>query len=61
VKPIELKTLAGFLETDSSVSSDVAVSRVTTDSRKVVSGDVFVALSGDKFDAHAFIPQVIAL
>ena len=60
MKPIELKTLAGFLETDSSVSSDVAVSRVTTDSRKVAPGDVFVALSGDKFDAHVFIPQVMA-
>lgn len=36
------------------------VSRVTTDSRSVNPGDVFVAIKGDKFDAHDFIPQVIA-
>lgn len=60
MKPIELKTLTGFIETSSSVFSDAVVSRVTTDSRKVGAGDVFVALAGDKFDAHDFIPQVIS-
>ncbi len=60
MKPIELKTLTDFIETSSSVFSDAVVSRVTTDSRKVGAGDVFVALSGDKFDAHDFIPQVIS-
>jgi UDP-N-acetylmuramoyl-tripeptide--D-alanyl-D-alanine ligase len=36
------------------------VTQVNTDSRKITSGDVFVALVGDKFDAHKFIPQVAA-
>ncbi len=32
--------------------------RVTTDSRKVAPGDVFIALVGDKFDGHDFLLQV---
>ena len=34
------------------------VTRVSTDSRKVEAGDVFVALVGEKFDAHDFVPAV---
>lgn len=60
MKPIALKTLASFIETPQSLTSEVTVTRVVTDSRKVCPGDVFVALSGDKFDAHDFIPQVIS-
>jgi UDP-N-acetylmuramoyl-tripeptide--D-alanyl-D-alanine ligase len=60
VKPIALHTLAGFTDTTSTVTSSVPVTRITTDSRKVSSGDVFLALKGDRFDAHDFIPQVIA-
>jgi UDP-N-acetylmuramoyl-tripeptide--D-alanyl-D-alanine ligase len=42
------------------VSGDAAVcsANLTTDSRKVKTGDVFVALVGEKFDAHDFIPQI---
>ncbi len=32
--------------------------RVVTDSRQVREGDLFVALVGDRFDAHDFLPQV---
>lgn len=34
------------------------VNRVSTDSRKIVAGDVFVALKGEKFDAHSYLDQV---
>ena len=60
MKPIALHTLAGFTDTISTVTSSVPVTRITTDSRKVSPGDVFLALKGDRFDAHDFIPQVIA-
>jgi UDP-N-acetylmuramoyl-tripeptide--D-alanyl-D-alanine ligase len=33
---------------------------VSTDSRKIRPGEVFVALVGERFDGHAFIPQAMA-
>ncbi|MDP2561458.1 UDP-N-acetylmuramoyl-tripeptide--D-alanyl-D-alanine ligase [Psychrobium sp. 1_MG-2023] len=38
---------------------DVEITQVTTDSRQVKSGDCFIALYGDNFDAHQFIDQVV--
>ncbi len=35
------------------------VSRVCTDSRRANTGDLFFALSGERFDAHQFLPDVI--
>jgi UDP-N-acetylmuramoyl-L-alanyl-D-glutamate--2,6-diaminopimelate ligase len=37
----------------------VAVTDVTHDSRQAVSGNLFVAVRGELFDAHRFVPQVI--
>lgn len=34
------------------------VTSVSTDSRRLPDGEVFIALVGEKFDAHDFIPQV---
>ncbi|MGI4982566.1 MAG: Mur ligase domain-containing protein, partial [Janthinobacterium lividum] len=34
--------------------------RVSTDSRTVGPGDLFVALRGERFDAHAFLDAVAA-
>jgi UDP-N-acetylmuramoyl-tripeptide--D-alanyl-D-alanine ligase len=36
----------------------VAVERISTDSRKAGAGDLFVAIKGDRFDAHDFLGQV---
>lgn len=61
MKPIAIQTLADFAGgTLRQGEGSRLVSKVTTDSRKVADGEVFVALVGDKFDAHDFIPQVMA-
>ncbi len=33
---------------------------ISTDTRTLGSGDVFVALEGERFDGHAFVPQAVA-
>ncbi|TAL59362.1 MAG: UDP-N-acetylmuramoyl-L-alanyl-D-glutamate--2,6-diaminopimelate ligase, partial [Bacteroidetes bacterium] len=40
-------------------STDVPVSSVCFDSRKVEKGSLFVALKGTQNDGHTFIPQVV--
>ncbi|HLP77675.1 MAG TPA: UDP-N-acetylmuramoyl-tripeptide--D-alanyl-D-alanine ligase [Candidatus Paceibacterota bacterium] len=40
-------------------SPDAVISRVCTDSRQVQVGDLFVALPGERHDAHAFLPDVM--
>lgn len=52
----------GRLITDNKTVSceEQAVYRICTDSRKAEAGDLFFALTGDKHDAHKFLPQVVA-
>ncbi|SAL79670.1 UDP-N-acetylmuramoylalanyl-D-glutamyl-2, 6-diamino pimelate--D-alanyl-D-alanyl ligase [Caballeronia peredens] len=38
--------------------ANVAITRIVTDSRGVQAGDLFVAVKGDRFDAHDFLDQV---
>ena len=38
--------------------TDVAIERVERDSRAVQAGDLFLALKGERFDAHDFVPQI---
>ena len=39
-------------------NADTLISRVSTDSRTIKPGDLFVALRGEHFDAHNFLEQV---
>ena len=41
-------------------SGDLRISRVHSDTRSLKPGDLFVALKGERFDAHAFLPQAKA-
>ena len=38
-------------------AGSTALARIHTDSRSLQAGDLFVALQGERFDAHAFLPQ----
>lgn len=42
------------------VGEDAAFVRVTTDSRQLQPGDLFVALRGDRFDGHDFLAKAVA-
>ena len=39
---------------------DVQINRVTTDSRDICGGDLFVAIKGPRFDGHDFVEQAVA-
>ncbi|WP_241622538.1 UDP-N-acetylmuramoyl-tripeptide--D-alanyl-D-alanine ligase [Rosenbergiella australiborealis] len=41
------------------VGEDISLSHVTTDTRKIIAGSLFVALIGERFDAHQFAEQAI--
>jgi UDP-N-acetylmuramoyl-tripeptide--D-alanyl-D-alanine ligase len=59
MKPIDLQTFARFAKGEIlSGDGSLQVTEVTTDSRRVVPGQVFVALSGEKFDGHHYVPDV---
>ena len=42
------------------VGAAVHFSRVTTDTRALAPGDLFVALKGERFDGHDFVAQALA-
>jgi UDP-N-acetylmuramoyl-tripeptide--D-alanyl-D-alanine ligase len=39
-------------------SADTVATRICTDSRSAEPGDVFVALTGERFDGHDFLVEV---
>jgi UDP-N-acetylmuramoyl-tripeptide--D-alanyl-D-alanine ligase len=48
------RAVSGTLE-----GSDVPFGGVTTDSRSVGAGDLFVALAGERFDGHGFVGEAV--
>jgi len=57
--PVSLTTLAD-ISGGTLHGSDLVLSDVTTDTRKVTPGSLFVALVGERFDAHDFAADAIA-
>jgi UDP-N-acetylmuramoyl-tripeptide--D-alanyl-D-alanine ligase len=55
---LSLSAAAKALNAETS-GTDVTFSGVTTDSRAVAAGDLFVALKGERFDGHNYVRQVI--
>lgn len=54
LKQISAWLIGGQLHGDGGVT----IQRINTDSRSCQAGDLFVALKGERFDAHDFLPQV---
>jgi UDP-N-acetylmuramoyl-tripeptide--D-alanyl-D-alanine ligase len=55
---LSLSAAAKALNAETS-GADVTFSGVTTDSRAVAAGDLFVALKGERFDGHNYVKQVM--
>lgn len=56
---VSLQVLAGVLNAEL-IGADAQIDSVTTDTRKVEAGGLFIALKGEKFDAHEFAADAIA-
>ena len=52
--------IASALGADPSRYPGTAITDVTIDSREAGEGSLFIAIKGDRFDAHDFIPDVLA-
>lgn len=60
IKPLDLNFICETLNLPMpSENGDIEVKRIVTDSRDIRSGDVFFALSGERFDAHDFVADVL--
>jgi UDP-N-acetylmuramoyl-tripeptide--D-alanyl-D-alanine ligase len=54
--PLTLSQIAKFAGAEVSLgAADLTVTRISTDSRTLQPGDLFVALRGDNFDGHRFV------
>ncbi len=58
MKPLGLKRIAAALGAEYS-GEDLYIERVSTDTRTIEMGDLFVCIKGENFDGHNFIEQAI--
>ena len=49
-----------LIHADANSAEGISISQVGSDSRQIQSGELFIALSGDRFDAHDFLSDVAA-
>jgi UDP-N-acetylmuramoyl-tripeptide--D-alanyl-D-alanine ligase len=56
--PISLSTLADVLNTEQP-STEMMISSISTDTRNIHDGALFVALKGERFDAHDFADKAV--
>jgi UDP-N-acetylmuramoyl-tripeptide--D-alanyl-D-alanine ligase len=59
VRPRRISEVAGAVQ-GSLEGDDVEVRSVSTDSRELIAGALFIALSGDRTDGHRFVEQAFA-
>jgi UDP-N-acetylmuramoyl-tripeptide--D-alanyl-D-alanine ligase len=49
-----------LIHADAKSAEGISISHVGSDSRQIQSGELFIALSGERFDAHHFLGDVAA-
>ena len=47
-----------LIHADSQSAREITISRIGSDSRQIQSGELFIALAGERFDAHDFLADV---
>lgn len=57
MEKLMLSEIAGIFGKE--VSSDIEINDICTDTRNLTRGCLFIALKGDKFDAHDFVPKAV--
>jgi UDP-N-acetylmuramoyl-tripeptide--D-alanyl-D-alanine ligase len=57
--PVSLQTLAAVLDAEL-IGTDCMITEVTRDTRQITAGCLFVALKGERFDAHDFAADAVA-
>ena len=60
MESMKLTEIASALGVDPSGYPDAEIINVTIDSREAGEGSLFFAIKGDRFDAHDFVPDVLA-
>jgi UDP-N-acetylmuramoyl-tripeptide--D-alanyl-D-alanine ligase len=48
-----------LVDDESIKNKDLLIDSISTDTRKIVEGDLFVALNGDNYDAHDYLQQAV--
>lgn len=64
IRALGLNEICAYLQTENSIraevkNGDAQFSQVNTDTRTLVEGELFVALRGERFDAHDFIADAV--
>ena len=59
MKEITSQKLAEILGCDVA-QADIAINKISTDSRQIDEHSLFIALRGERFDAHDFVADVVA-
>ena len=58
--PFSAKEIAETVGARIPAAEERLISAVTTDSRLVLPGDLFVALKGERSDGHYYLPEAVA-
>lgn len=56
IKALSLQQIADYMGA-TLIGSSIDINRISTDTRQILTGDLFVALRGENYDAHNFLAQ----
>jgi UDP-N-acetylmuramoyl-tripeptide--D-alanyl-D-alanine ligase len=59
MKELSLKDIASAIQADGDFDSNVYVKGICTDTRKLIPGDIFIALHGENGDGHQYLQKAV--